>query len=150
MYAPLIVQSSTQNPVGMGLYMPSNWVTPERYANPLGGAMVQVPSGWGNGLTPTSSMSSHSHSKKGMGCSCGCGGGPGCSENEGMGALGLGLFDSGLDISGWGIGEWSTVAVAGFLAVKLFTGTKRATKGYKRYKRRRAKKAQLQGALASL
>jgi hypothetical protein len=147
MYAPLVVQSSTQNPVGMGLYMPSNWVTPERYANPLGGAMVQVPSGWGNGLTPSLA---HSHGKKGMGCSCGCGGGSGCSENEGMGAIGLGLFDSGLDISGWGIGEWSTVAVGGFLILKLFTGTKKAAKSYKKYKRRRARKSKLQSELASL
>jgi len=33
--------------IGMGDYLASNWVTPQRYVDPLGGAQVQIPAGWG-------------------------------------------------------------------------------------------------------
>jgi hypothetical protein len=107
MYAPLVVSSTTQNPkkVGMGTYLTSNWVTPERYTNPLGGATVQIPSGWG-----AASSHSHSHAKKGMGCSCGCGGGSGCSEN-GMGDW--------TDPSTWGVTEWGTILGGGAVLLYL-------------------------------
>jgi hypothetical protein len=33
--------------IGMGDYLASNWVTPQRYVDPLGGAQIQIPAGWG-------------------------------------------------------------------------------------------------------
>jgi hypothetical protein len=72
MYAPLIISSSSQNvkSAGMGTYLTSQWVTPQKYQDPLGGAKVAVPAGWGTGLS---------------GCGCGgtCGG---CGDHKhGMG-----------------------------------------------------------------
>jgi hypothetical protein len=104
MYAPLVVSSTTQNPVGMGLYQPSNWVTPQRYTSPLTSAQIQIPSGWGMGSL-----------KKGLGCGCGCGGG--CSENQGMGDW--------TDPSTWGLTEWGTILGGGALVLYL---TKKAAK----------------------
>lgn len=45
------------------------------------------------------------------GCGCGCSGG--CNK-------GLGYFDSGFDISGWGWMEWGTVAIAAYMLVSTF------------------------------
>lgn len=33
--------------IGMGDYLASNWVTPQRYTDPLGSAQIQIPAGWG-------------------------------------------------------------------------------------------------------
>lgn len=33
--------------LGMGDYLASNWVTPQRYVDPMNSAQVQIPSGWG-------------------------------------------------------------------------------------------------------
>lgn len=32
--------------LGMGDYLASNWVSPQRYVDPLNSAMVQIPGGW--------------------------------------------------------------------------------------------------------
>jgi hypothetical protein len=52
---------------------------------------------------------------------CGCGGscGGGCYG-------GLGLFDSGLDVSQWGLGEWAAVAVGVYVLGSLVGDTRRA------------------------
>ncbi len=56
----------------------------------------------------------------GLGCSS-CGGG--CnSVDQGLGQTGLfgtGLFAGGLNPSTWGIGEWATVGIAGYLGVQV-------------------------------
>jgi len=83
------------------------------------------------------------------GCSCGgtgrCGGG--CGHHHG-----LGLFESGLDWSQWGIPEW-TVAIGGSYLVLSLMGdlfrvgrtVSRPVKGYVRKRRARAeKRAELQ------
>ncbi len=58
-------------------------------------------------------------SEKGMGCA-GCGGK--CKSSCGMG-----LFDSGMDFSGWGWQEWAAVGVGGyFLTTVFFTGRRAA------------------------
>jgi hypothetical protein len=66
----------------------------------------------------------------GLGCgSCGgtCGG---CSGK------GIGLFESGLDFSQWGVGEWGTVAVIGYLTLSLvgdlMSAGRGVRKGYKK------------------
>jgi hypothetical protein len=53
----------------------------------------------------------------GCGCSGSCGGA--CHG-------GLGLFDSGLDISQWGIGEWVAVALGVYLVGSVIGDTRRA------------------------
>lgn len=111
------------NANGMGLYLPQNFVTPQRLIAALQSAQIQIPQGWGS---------------SGMGCGCGgtCGG---CGHQHGMG-----LFDSGTDISGWGLPEWGIVGVAGFAVISLLSsvtrGARSATRGYRRYKRRSAKR----------
>ena len=62
----------------------------------------------------------------------GCGGSCGCSKDCG----GLGFFDSGMDISGWGIAEWSTVAGLGYMVLSTVFTTKRAVRSVGRKVRR--------------
>lgn len=66
----------------------------------------------------------------GMGClgSC-CGGG-----------CGLGLFDSGMDFSQWGVAEYATLAGGLYVLFSVFSTTKRAVKTVHR-KARAARKA---------
>lgn len=52
--------------------------------------------------------------RSGLGCPGVCG----CS--------GMGLFDSGMDFSQWGIMEWLTVAGGLYVAISVFSTTKRA------------------------
>lgn len=57
----------------------------------------------------------------GLGCAS-CGGGCGSSVDQGLGQTGTGLFGSGLFVGGpstWGFGEWGTVAVVGYVGVKV-------------------------------
>ena len=58
------------------------------------------------------------------GCHCGgrCGG-HGCGRGGVAG--GLGLFDSGLDLSQWGIGEWAIAGAGLYLALSLFGDTRK-------------------------
>jgi hypothetical protein len=73
---------------------------------------------------------------QGMG-GCGCAGLAGCPCSGG-----LGLFDSGLDFSGWGVPEFAIVALGGYVLLSTVFTTQRATrrvqKSFKRYARRRA------------
>ena len=50
-----------------------------------------------------------------------CAQGLGCGCNKGMG-----LFDSGFDISTWSIGEWSIVGIAVYAVLSMFFTTSRA------------------------
>lgn len=52
----------------------------------------------------------------GLGCAdCGCG-----SKN----LAGLGLFDTGLDWTGWGMGEWASIAFVGYVLVSMLNDTR--------------------------
>ena len=65
------------------------------------------------------------------GCGCGCSGG----------GAGMGLFDS-TDPTTWGMGEYITLGVGGYLAVKLLSD---ATKGARKVKRAAGSKARAGG-----
>jgi hypothetical protein len=72
------------------------------------------------------------HRKVGMGCSgghCDCGGA----------CKGMGLFDSGTDISGWGMPEWSIVGLTGIGALYAMSALASGGRSVARaYRRRRA------------
>ena len=74
----------------------------------------------------------------GLGCASGDGG-CGCPANTAglgqTGLLGTGLFAGGLNPSTWGIGEWSVVAVGGFLTVKLLGSNPTIQRSTKKAKR---------------
>jgi len=59
---------------------------------------------------------------KGMG-GCGCAGLAGCPCGGG-----LGLFDSGLDPSGWGWPEFGIVGLGAYMLLSTFSTTKRAVR----------------------
>lgn len=61
------------------------------------------------------------------GCGCGCSGG----------GAGMGLFDS-MDPTTWGVGEYGTIAVAGYLAVKVLGDAKKVGGKAKRAAKSRA------------
>jgi hypothetical protein len=48
-----------------------------------------------------------------------------CAEGHGLVGRGLGLFDSGLDVSTWGVGEWAVVAFGVYAGMSLLGDTKR-------------------------
>jgi hypothetical protein len=81
----------------------------------------------------------------GLGCACGgkCGD---CG--------GLGLFDSGLDLSQWGVGEWVAAAGIGYLGITLLGGLMGATRKVRRTVRKRsataARRRELQRELEDL
>lgn len=58
----------------------------------------------------------------GLGCG-GCGG-----KCASCSAPGLGLFDTGLDVSGWGLGEWAVVAGAVVVGAAVFGKGKRTVR----------------------
>lgn len=64
----------------------------------------------------------------GLGCvgktDCGCG----CSS-------GLGLFDSGLDVSQWGAMEWGALALGVYVLFSVFSTTQRTVGKARRMKR---------------
>ena len=65
-------------------------------------------------------------SQAGLGC-------PGCGGTCGqVGVPGLGLFDSGLDVSTWGIGEWACVAGGAYLLMAMFQTTRKASAAVRR------------------
>ena len=82
-----------------------------------------------------------------QGCSCGCSGGCG-------GMSGLGIFDSGMDLSGWGVTEWLIVAVGLYGAISLFSDTRRTVGSVRKSRRssqaRARRKKKLQEELSSL
>jgi hypothetical protein len=56
---------------------------------------------------------------------CGCGGTcGGCGDHS----HGMGLFDTGLDMSGWGLPEYGVLAGAAFLVYSLVSGGRKARK----------------------
>lgn len=69
-------------------------------------------------------QSSGSGYNTGLGSTCGCGGAC-CSK-------GLGFFDTGWDISGWGWMEWGTVLIGAYVLLSVFGTTKR---GYGKVRR---------------
>lgn len=74
---------------------------------------------------------------------------PGCCYGGMYGVNGLGLFESGLDLTGWGVTEWVVAAAAVYLALKLF-GDVRRVRGASRQRRRatvQAKRKRLQREL---
>jgi hypothetical protein len=82
-------------------------------------------------------------------------GGVGCACSGALPGLnGLGLFDSGTDISGWGPMEWAVVALGGFALFSMFSTTKRgvsgARKSIKARSSRKRRRAQLERELGSL
>jgi hypothetical protein len=68
----------------------------------------------------------------GMGCGCGC---DSCA--------GIGLFDSGMDITNWGWTDWLAAGLGLYTVFSLFSTTKRgvsaAKEGVRRGRRRAAK-----------
>lgn len=76
-----------------------------------------------------------------LGCGCGCGGGAGCSQGMGQ------LFSSGLDLSGWGVGEWAIVAVGAYALYSIFFTSKQAVSSVSASRRRSASKARRKAAL---
>lgn len=80
---------------------------------------------------------------------CGCGGScGGCGGHS----HGMGLFDSGLDLTQWGVPEWSIAGLGLYTLFKLLGDTKRATSAVRKSSRRsKAKRrASLQSELDSL
>lgn len=79
---------------------------------------------------------------------CGCGGtcgGCGNGHAHGMGQL----FSSGLDLSGWGVGEWSIVAIGAYALYSVFFTSKTAVSSVSAASRRRSSKARRKAALQS-
>ena len=66
------------------------------------------------------------------GCGCGCKGKGDCGTHAGMG-----LFESGLDWSQWGVGEWTAAGVGAYLTISLFGDLMRGGRAVKRATRRR-------------
>ena len=85
--------------------------------------------------------------KNGLGCACGgtCGH---------CGSVGLGLFDSGLDLTGWGPMEYIVAGVLGWGLVSMLTtgtrGVRAVRKGSRARKSKAKRKADLQKQLAAL
>lgn len=94
--------------------------------------------------------STNSSSVVGLGCApggaCHCGGK--CKQH------GMGIFNSGTDISGWGWQEWGVVGIGAFAVWSMFSTTSRGVSTVKRSYRRRAsraaKRARLQKEMAGL
>lgn len=63
----------------------------------------------------------------------------GCSGMAGGCNRGLGIFDSGMDWSQWGIVEWSIVAGGAYFAISLFSDASYAASSASRAIRRRRK-----------
>ena len=75
----------------------------------------------------------------------GCTGG-GCSSDTGI-LGGLGYFDSGLDLAGWGVAEWGTVAGALYLLVTSLMTTGRGVRKVRRAVRARGARQARRAAL---
>jgi hypothetical protein len=69
----------------------------------------------------------------GLGCTS-------CGGTCGMGQTGSGLFGTGLfvssDPSTWGMGEWATVIIGGYLAINVITDAQSAGRGARKAYRR--------------
>lgn len=65
----------------------------------------------------------------------------GCAACGGKCGMGLGLFDSGLDFSQWGIAEWTAIGLGTYLLFSVAGDTRRATDTVRATVRRRRRKA---------
>jgi hypothetical protein len=131
---------------GMGLYLPQNFVTPQRLVYPLLSARIQIPSGWSSGPIPCAS---------GMGsCCASCASGGTCQGHDH--GMGMGQLFESTDISTWGIGEWGVIGLGGLGLLALLnaiTSTGRTAAQYvgsKKSRRRAKKKAALRQQLSQL
>lgn len=79
----------------------------------------------------------------------GCGGGCSCGGQCRKATIGLGLFDSA-DWTTWGLGEWVTIAVGGYLFMSIIGDVGKAGKSVRRQvsRRRSRRKEKLQEELA--
>jgi hypothetical protein len=84
-------------------------------------------------------------SSRGMGACCSsCAHGGECDSHKG-----LGLFDSGMDFTTWGLPEWGIVALGGYMLFSTVFTTKRAVGAARRIPgNRRQKKAAYHRAIA--
>lgn len=74
----------------------------------------------------------------GPGLGCACGGSCGhCSSGSG-GWGGLGLFETGMDLTGWGVGEYVAAAGVAFLGFKLLSGIMGTTRAVRRTVKKRS------------
>lgn len=91
------------------------------------------------------SLTQQTSSPGGLGCACN----GTCGSCWQRGSLGLGLFDSGLDWTQWGIGEWATIALGGWALMSMMSSGKRAASGIaalaptKKGRSRRRKRARI-------
>lgn len=78
----------------------------------------------------------------GLGCDCGLGWKP----------RGLGLFDSGVDFTGWGLGEWATILLGAYVVGSVLFTSKRAASRVARipHERRKAKAKRLRAEATKL
>jgi hypothetical protein len=75
--------------------------------------------------------------------------GLGCAGLCCGGGCGLGLFDSGLDYTQWGIPEYATILGGAYLLFSVFFTTKRGTQAVRKtIRKHRRRRAALQGASA--
>jgi hypothetical protein len=65
---------------------------------------------------------------RGVGCGCGGSCGGACHG-------GLGLFESGLDLSQWGLGEWAAAALGVYLIGSLMGDAGRAGRQVRKYRK---------------
>lgn len=73
--------------------------------------------------------------RRGMSCACG-NGGLGCACLSGVN--GLGLFDTGLDLSGWGPMEWAVIGLGAFALYSMVSTTGRGVRGARKAVRSRS------------
>lgn len=70
----------------------------------------------------------------GLGCDC-------------RGCRGLGLFDSGLNLAGWGWAEWAAVIVGMYVVFSVFSSTRRTVGrvrgGFRQRRQRRERRSEL-------
>lgn len=116
---------------------------------------VSTPSTTDQGTTtvqPTHDMSALTPTKKSCCGSCACSKKKSCGTS-GLGSLG-GLFDSGLDFTGWGFGEWAVVGLGAYFAWKLFNDVSRGVSGVSKFtkgrSRRRKRRASMRAQLGSI
>lgn len=86
---------------------------------------------------------------RGMGACCSS-----CAQGGPCMGKGMGIFDSGMDVTGWGMPEWSIVGLTAWGVLSLFgslgRGVKRTRTAVRKYRRRSARRAELKQELATL
>jgi hypothetical protein len=91
-------------------------------------------------------------SRGGLSGGCGCGGS--CGGCGGSHSHGMGLFDTGLDLTGWGMPEYAIVGIGLYALFKIIGDTKRVSGAVRKSARSRsakaARRAKLQQELSSL